>query len=144
MTFSGLRMVLCLLHHLRFGLLFIQNKKHELKQNPSNPGNSEALPQHLAPHPQPDRKGRKGNHHRNRKQVRRKTSHSPYHRTRLEKPKSTEASPEHYETQLTAFAKLSSSQWTWIGKNQKLKPCCLRVTELWKIQTSFDSIKLLQ
>lgn len=41
--------------------VFIQNKKHELKQNPSNHGNPETLPQHLAPHPQPERKGRKGN-----------------------------------------------------------------------------------
>lgn len=102
MTLSGLRMALRLLHHLRFGLLFIQNKKHELKQNPSNPGNSGVLLQHLAPHPQQDRKRRKGDqqnehtkpNHRNWSQVRKKTWHSTYHRTRIEKPKSTEASQD--------------------------------------------------
>lgn len=142
---SGLRMALHLLLHRRFGL-FIQNNEHELKQNPSNPANSGALPQSSSPlstgQEEEEKESAEWRHkpnHRNGSQVWKKASHSTFHRTR---PRQAQAG--HYEAACAAFAKLPSSQWTWTGKKQKIKLCCPRVAELWKIEKCFDSIKLFQ
>lgn len=143
---SGLRMARHLLLHQRFGL-FIQNNEHELKQNLSNPANSGALPQSSSPlstgQEEEERESAEWRHkpnHRNGSQVSKKASHSTFHRTRHK------ASPGRaLWSCMCCFCKASlfPMDMDW-KKKQKIKLCCLRVAELWKIEKCFDSIKLFQ
>lgn len=146
MGLSGLKMALHLLLHQRFGLLFIQNNEHEWKQNPSNPANSGALPQSSSSlstgWEEEERESAEWRHkpnHRNGSQFRKKA---------LPKAPSTgrhkASAGRALWNCMCCFCKASLFTMDMTGKKQKVKLCCLRVAELWKIEKCFDSIKLFQ